>query len=235
MRSVTLAGMTHPLVSRVLRRLAARVRSSSDAQQAIFTTIFRANAWGNGESVSGPGSTEARGADFRRELIALLDDRNVRSILDAPCGDFNWMRHMLAHRDLLYTGVDIVEALIARNATVHGTATRRFLCTDMARSELPAADLVICRDGLVHLSFADARAAIRNFRRTGSRYLLATTFVSRSRNRDVPTGGWRVLNLERAPFDFPAPLALIDERCTHSGGIYRDKRLGLWPLASLDA
>jgi hypothetical protein len=36
------------------------------------------------------------------------------------------------------------------------------------------------------------------------------------------------------PFAFPAPLAVIDERCTHSGGIYRDKRLGLWELASLN-
>jgi hypothetical protein len=44
-----------------------------------------------------------------------------------------------------------------------------------------------------------------------------------------------VLNLEAAPFCFPAPLALIDERCTHSEGIYRDKRLGLWELESLDA
>jgi hypothetical protein len=43
-----------------------------------------------------------------------------------------------------------------------------------------------------------------------------------------------VLNLERAPFGFPSPLALIDERCTHSAGIDRDKRLGLWELASLD-
>jgi hypothetical protein len=226
--------MSPSLVSRVRRRIAARVRTSSAAQQATFTTIFKANQWGNTETVSGPGSTQARGADFQQDLISLLDDLKVSSILDAPCGDLNWMRNILEHRDLRYTGVDIVDALIDRNASLHGTASRRFLCTDMTRGDLPAADLIVCRDGLVHLSFTDARAAIRNFRRTGSRYLLATTFISRSRNRDVPTGGWRVLNLERPPFSFPAPLALVDERCTHSAGIYRDKRLGLWELASLD-
>jgi hypothetical protein len=39
--------------------------------------------------------------------------------------------------------------------------------------------------------------------------------------------------MQAAPFNFPAPLALIDEKCTHTGGVYRDKRLGLWKLDSL--
>src|SRR5687768_15236495 len=175
------------LVSRTLSRVAARFRSSSRSQRATFTAIFSANAWGAAESVSGPGSTQARGADFQHELIALLDHWDVRSIVDAPCGDFNWMRHVLAHRDLSYIGIDIVAELIARNVSVHGSANRRFLCSDMTRADLPRADLIICRDGLVHLSFTDARAAIRNFRRTGSRYLLTTTFVGRSGNTDAPT------------------------------------------------
>lgn len=192
------------------------------------------NAWGDQESVSGPGSTHARAADFQADLAALLDARQVRSMVDAPCGDFNWMREVLAGRDLTYTGVDIVEALIAGNARRYATADRRFLCADMTRVDLPAADLILCRDGLVHLSFADARAAIRNFRRSGSRYLLATTFVGRPTNQDTATGGWRVLNLQAAPFAFPTPLALIDERCSHFGGVYRDKRLGLWALETID-
>lgn len=224
-----------PSVSlRTLRRIASLFRSSLRSQQATFTGIFRANAWGSSESVSGPGSTQARGADFQDELISLLDEREIRSVLDAPCGDFNWMRHLLARRAVLYTGVDIVEDLIVANAGRHAAVERRFLCADMTRGELPKADLVICRDGLVHLSFRDARAAVRNFRRSGSRYLLATTFIGRTRNANIATGGWRPLNLEAAPFCFPPPLASIDERCTHSGGLYRDKRLGLWELASLD-
>ena len=161
--------------------------------------------------------------------------RNPLPELDVPCGDFNWMRHVLAQREIDYTGVDIVEDLIITNNRSHASDTCRFLCADMTRADLPKADLIICRDGLVHLSFADARAAIRNVKRSGATYLLVTTFVGRRRNNDVPTGGWRVLNMQAAPFHFPDPLALIDERCTHSSGIYRDKRLGLWELASLDA
>lgn len=222
------------LLSRLARRMGVRRQTSTLSQQATFTGIFEANAWHEAESVSGPGSTQARGADFRAELVSMLDAYAIRSILDAPCGDFNWMRDVLAERDLPYTGIDIVEALIAGSAHRHGAANRRFLCLDMTRADLPAADLILCRDGLVHLSFADARAAIRNFRRSGSRYLLTTTFVDHPRNVDTPTGGWRPLNLQRAPFDFPAPLALVDERCTGSAGAYRDKRLGLWQLSAID-
>jgi SAM-dependent methyltransferase len=223
-----------PLISRISRRITARLPSSSRSQQATFTDIFLANAWRDPESVSGPGSTRARAADVRAALVSLLDVWSVRSIVDAPCGDFNWMRDSIAERDLSYTGVDIVAPLIARNTALHGAGNRQFLCADMTRVDLPQADLILCRDGLVHLSFADARAVLRNFRRSGARYLLATTFVDRSRNRDVPTGGWRALNLQAAPFNFPPPLSLIDEQCTHSDGIYLDKRLGLWELASID-
>jgi hypothetical protein len=220
--------------SGLTRRLVPRLRSSSRAQQATFTAIFSANGWNDAESASGPGSTQARAAEFTADLAALLDAWSIRSIVDAPCGDFNWMQTVLAGRDLSYTGVDIVEALIASHVRTHATATRRFLCADMTRADLPAADLILCRDGLVHLSFADARAAVHNFRRSGARYLLTTTFVDRPRNLDMATGGWRVLNLQAAPFDFPPPLALADEHCTHSGGVYRDKRLGLWELAAID-
>ena len=72
-----------------------RLPSSSRSQRATFTRIFDTNAWLNAESVSGPGSTKARGADFRAALVALLDDRGVTSIVDAPCGDFNWMQDVL--------------------------------------------------------------------------------------------------------------------------------------------
>jgi len=222
--------MDQTLVSRVLAQIKRRFRTPSAAQQATFTDIFRTNAWGSAESVSGPGSTVARGMDFQEELLSVLEAWNVRSLVDAPCGDFNWMRHLLAHRDLDYTGVDIVAPLIAANSSAYTTSSRRFICADMTRDDLPKADLILCRDALVHLSFADARAAIQNFRRSGSRHLLATTFLNHSPNQDVATGGWRPLNLQAPPFSFPAPLALVDEKVAHSGSQYRDKRLGLWTL-----
>ena len=37
--------------------------------------------------------------------------------------------------------------------------------------------MILCRDCLVHLTFDDARAALQNLRRSGSKYLLTTTFT----------------------------------------------------------
>jgi hypothetical protein len=62
---------------------------------------------------------------------------------------------------------------------------------------------------------------------------LTTTFVDHADNVDIVTGEWRPLNLERAPFGFPPPHRTIDEKCLHSGGIYADKRLALWPLSQV--
>jgi hypothetical protein len=193
----------------------------------LFTNIFRRNVRGGEESVSGPGSTRARGDSFSADIVELLGKLEARTLLDAPCGDFNWMDRV-ADRVESYVGVDVVEELIARNRQRH--AGRSFLCADLTRDALPRADVILCRDALVHFSFADIRAALRNFRRSGSRYLLTTTFVAHERNDDIWTGGFRMLNLEREPFRFPPPLALIDERRLLLNGSDSGKRLGLWDL-----
>jgi hypothetical protein len=48
-------------------------RHSTPSQRRTFTRIHDTGAWGSRESVSGPGSTVARGADFQAALLALLD------------------------------------------------------------------------------------------------------------------------------------------------------------------
>lgn len=195
----------------------------------IFLAIYRDNLWGNAESRSGPGSTLARAADFLPDLIALLRRLDTRVLLDAPCGDFNWAT-AVADAVERYIGLDVVGEIVARNQRLAYGPNRIFVHGDLANDPLPAADVVLCRDCLVHFSFEDIWRALRNFKQSGSRYLVTTTFVEHDENSDVPTGGWRPVNLERPPFLFPSPEALVDERCLHSGGTARDKRLGLWAL-----
>lgn len=165
-------------------------------------------------------------------LAVLLAGLGTRVLLDAPCGDGNWIAPV-ADAVPFYVGVDVVPEVVERCRERLGDGRRAFACADLTRDPLPRADVVLCRDCLVHFSFADARAALLNFRHSGAEWLLATTFVDARRNRDVRTGGWRVLNLQAPPFSFPAPAALVDERCVHSGGRYRDKRLGLWRMDAL--
>ena len=209
-------------------RLGASPRASTGVQRTIFTRIHDQNLWRDPESRSGPGSTAARGASLRPALIDLLDRQGVKTLLDAPCGDFHWMRDVMEGLDVTYIGVDIVASLVAGNQAAYGKPGRQFACLDLTRDPLPRADLILCRDALVHLSFADIAAALRNFRDSGSRLLLTTTFIDTARNEDIRTGGWRRLNLQLEPFGFPEPIATIED--LPAGGIAPGKRLALWEL-----
>lgn len=211
-----------------MSRLGLRPRGVRALHERVFARIHDTNAWGDDESVSGRGSTKERGAAFTPELIATLRALGVRSLLDAPCGDFNWIEPVADAVDE-YIGMDVVPQLIERNRAQSANARRRFLTGDLTRDALPRVDAILSRDCLVHFSFADVHAALRNFRRSGATYLFATTFLGVA-NEDIRTGGWRVIDLEAKPFALGAPVALIDEHCTHSGGIYRNKRIGVWKL-----
>jgi SAM-dependent methyltransferase len=197
-----------------------------------FDEIYRTSAWNYGESVSEPGSTLLQTETIREKLPLLLEELGIRSILDAGCGDLNWMKELrvpLEH----YVGIDVVADLVRRNRRQHGSSARTFRVADITRDRLPRMDLVLCRDCLVHFSFADIFAALRNIQRSGSRYLLTTTFTRAQQNADIATGSWRMLNWERPPFCFPRPLRIIDERLTVENGRYDDKSLGLWRIGEI--
>lgn len=218
-----------------LRQIVDRIRVHAGRQSAIqevFAEIHRSNGWRDPESVSGPGSGVARTALIREHLVRLLVELRVGSVLDAGCGDFNWMR--LADLPVQrYTGVDVVPALVAANRRRHRRSGCEFRLADVTVDPLPRVDLILCRDCLVHLPLRDVGRALANFRWSGATYLLTTTFRDHGPNVDIPIGHWQPLNLERAPFALPRPLAAIDERCPPDRGDYPDKQLALWRLADV--
>jgi len=129
-----------------------------------------------------------------------------------------------------YTGADIVEEIIQHNKEAYQRQHVRFLRLNLVQDELPQVDLMLCRDGLVHLSFEDVFKSLNNMCKSKSRYLLATTFTDREINQDILSGQWRTLNLERPPFNLCRPMSVINEECPHRNGIYADKSLGLWRM-----
>ncbi len=200
----------------------------------VFQQIHDSSAWNvvTTESVSGEGSTLEQTATLRAELPGLLRKLGVRSLLDLPCGDFNWMQH-LDLTDIRYTGGDIVSALVERNQAQFGNDQRRFLHLNLLSDDLPACDLLFCRDCLVHLSFADVQAALANIRRSGITYLATTHFHEEEENTDILTGGWRPLNFFKAPFNFPASVTEINEDCTEMGGAFKDKCVVAWRVSEI--
>jgi hypothetical protein len=200
--------------------------------QRIFTHIRQVNLWESSESVSGRGSEYTSTAPIRSILPDLFSELNICSILDAPCGDFNWMQHVPLS-GIAYTGVDVVSELIEQNQQRYGTETIRFMNGNITRDLLPKADLILCRDGLVHLPLRDICRALSLFKRSGAKYLLTTTYPVTGRNQDAPVGSWRALNLCGAPFNFSTPLKQFNDPSDHDTGLYPDKSLALWHLDAI--
>lgn len=200
--------------------------------ESTFTPFYTQNLWGDDESVSGPGSSLKSTAKLRRELPKLLQAIGARTLLDAPCGDFNWMKETQLGVEH-YIGIDVVPDLVARNRKLYGNDQTQFLLRDLTCDKLPRADVILCRDCLIHFSYRDFAAAIKNFKRSGSTYLLTNSYPRWLCNSDISTGDFRPINVREPPFDFPPPLKHIQEKFQSEEVLFFGKILGVWKLSDL--
>ncbi|MCC6697824.1 MAG: class I SAM-dependent methyltransferase [Candidatus Hydrogenedentes bacterium] len=202
------------------RRRFARIGGTED----VFRSHYESGRWNCGESVSGPGSTLEYTENIRKKLPPLLKELGVSVILDAPCGDYNWIRTIDWETPITYVGADIVEPLVQRNQSRYGSPHTRFIHLDIVHEPLPEADLWLCRDCLPHLSHYDIFGAIDNFLASRIPYLLTSTYPECVKNYDTPSGAYRDLNLLLSPFEFGEPLQVMDDWIEG----YPVRQLGLW-------
>ena len=198
-----------------------------------FRRIHDTNLWGAAASTSGLGSEPDATAVLRAELPGLFRKLGVTSLLDAPCGDAGWIGK--ADLGVRYVGIDIVPTLIEglQGRAAAGAIRGEYRLADITADPLPRCDAILCRDCLVHLSFANIARAVANFRNSGAEWLIATTFPEWQTNADCDDGDWRALNFERPPFNWGPPVELLNENCLEAGGGWRDKSLGVWRLADI--
>jgi SAM-dependent methyltransferase len=112
-----------------------RVRQN-EGMDRTFGRFYARNLWRGEESVSGPGSSVATTTTVRAELGELLRQFAVGSVLDIPCGDFNWMKEVPLD-GVEYIGADIVPAMIEEDRRRYASGNRSFLVLDAASSDLP--------------------------------------------------------------------------------------------------
>jgi SAM-dependent methyltransferase len=179
----------------------------------------------NNESVSGQGSTLFYTESLRKALPTILRGLKVKKLLDAPCGDFNWMRHVDLD-GIDYLGLDIVEKVVEHNQERYSSDACDFAHGDITKDPLPDADLMICRDCLMHLPYKYCWDFLENFANSRIGYLLTTTH-NNPKNRDIEApGGFHRLNLRMPPFSFPdSPILLHD---WIRGARWPERYLGLW-------
>jgi hypothetical protein len=218
-------------VYRILqRRSGQRLAKRFGTAEERFRHIYKSNHWSEAESVSGPGSTLEETELLRRKLPELLRELNASTLLDLPCGDFHWMQNV----DLTgvhYIGGDLVGDLVERNHAKHACDGVEFRKIDLMNDTLPAADVILCRDCLVHLSLTDMQVALVNISRSGAKWLLTTNFPSVTQNDDIVTGQWRPVNLTLPPLNLPQPTEIIAENCLENE--FADKTIGLWLVEKL--
>jgi hypothetical protein len=206
--------------------------------EGVFTSVYQENRWGDNSSVSGPGSSLEQTSIIREKLLDLIRNYKIRSITDAPCGDFFWMKEVLKNETCnidSYTGIDIVEDLIMKNQRKYGSDKIGFIHADLTRDIVPKADLIICRDCFLHLSYRNIYNILNNFKLSGADYILASSY-NRHKNSNVYKFSVEgmAINLEVFPFMIKNRLVSINEDYHGQNEMYNDKSLNFIRVDSLD-
>lgn len=201
--------------------------SLKETFQDVYTN-WRFGGWP--ESKSGPGSTMEETDIIRQHIKQLAKDKEIKSVVDVPCGDFNWMKDIVYSFES-YTGCDIVPEMIQDNQK-YANSIIKFQELDLTQDgiEIPEGDLLIVRDVLGHLTLEGGKKAIQNILKSKCKYLLTTTWYSLNdenyylnhENKDntvTVDANWErgaaafyPICLHSAPFNFPKPELYIEEK-----------------------
>lgn len=181
-----------------------------------FNHIYSAGVWGRdvaGAGTSGSGSTPEITREYRAYLQDFIKTHRVKSIVDAGCGDWGFSS-AIDWGSASYLGVDIASEVIDADRTKYEKGKITFRVGDITE-ELPAADLLISKDVLQHLSNALVQKFIRsNLKRGKYKWVLLTNDRGRG-NADTVPGGYRVIDLAAPPFDVKGlvdlPITFKDE------------------------
>jgi Methyltransferase domain len=185
----------------------------SDNVETVFTQIYNEGKWGknaNGHGCSGSGSSLENTVTYRAYLQYFLKKYNIRSVIDVGCGDWtsssaiNW-------GSIRYIGYDVVKSVIENNREQYGTPLISFVHDNGIKSNLPKADLLICKEVLQHLPNSDIKQFLTQLNKF--KYCLITNDVNpttfTSNNRDAPYGHYRPIDLTAPPFSIKAIKVLM--------------------------
>lgn len=191
------------------KHVSDEVKNTRDYRTWIFDGVYRNFAWRmegrNQESRSGPGSELLYTENLREKLPLMFSQFGINSILDAPCGDMNWMVKVLEECPIEYTGGDIVSEMIQDNKDKY--PEYNFLELDVVEDDLPHADLFFCRDLFFHLHNDICLKIIENYLRSEIPYICLTTnkniLHKSASNMYVNCGEFRLIDIFEEPFNFP--------------------------------
>ena len=199
--------------------MSANTETSAEKESSkTYTVILRGGGGGYERFYSGPGSHTDIYVSPYCELIKtfLTEHPDVKHVVDFGCGDFNVASHFISD-NIDYTGVDIVEEMIASHQKKYASGRVHFVCLDIVDDDLPDGDLCLIRQVLQHLSNNDISKVLAKLKKY--KYALITEHVTpkaqaRVFNADLRTGHHNRsaflsgIYPDEAPFSIPCEVVM---------------------------
>ena len=177
-----------------------------------FPTFYEFWIW---RSSSGGGSSPEATQPYKIFLEDFIRQNNIESIVDLGCGDWQFSQ-FLDFGSATYIGIDASKNVILNNQKSFSRPGVSFANLPKNYSELPCAELLVCKDVLMHLSTKEIQnilSILPNFK-----YALITNDVpcvsafgeillklrlpfSPVNNREIKTGDYRTLDPTQYPFN----------------------------------
>ncbi len=173
-----------------------------DACREAFEEVYRDGRWGFG---SGHGSIPRATVEYRNFLEEFLRANRVRRVLDYGCGDWQIGR-LVDWQEATYCGVDIVPHVVERDRREYAKPGVEFIVTPDDPSDLPEADLLVCKDVLQHIPNAEIQAFLdRVVPRFPIALIINDAAVNPEElNAEIAAGEWRPVDIRKAPFEADA-------------------------------
>jgi hypothetical protein len=157
------------------------------------------------ETYSGPGSLLENTDNLIEELPKFLKEKNISSMIDLPCGDFNFM-NKVDLTNIKYQGYDVSENAV--NMCKAKRPDLQFSVMDAVKDPLPYADLIFVKDLFLHLSFDCIQKILDNIVRSKCKYFAVSRYGhGGEQNREQASGiGSRAIEITKPPFNFAYPI-----------------------------
>ena len=169
--------------------------------KAVFTDIYARNVWGG--HGSGGGSDPAQAKPYCDFVSRYLINSGIYTVLDIGCGDLRVAR-AIEWGVVNYIGIEASSGWVA--PSLLGPRMIVLGGTDALTAHLPAADLVLCKEVLQHLSNDQVELLLTRTDHYPRR--LFTSYVGEGTNSDIVTGQSRPVDLTLPPFNRPARTVL---------------------------
>jgi len=206
-----------------LRAAGVTARTSSTVVTAEFDEVYKSQRWTAEGGGSGSGSSVGITARIRSIIRTVVNQYQVRTLVDAPCGAMVWMPLALeeVEDDLMnaqsgqavapfhYYGVDAVESILvsAQQQLTPSHPNWSFHAMDLSQTRFcdEKIDLIFSRDALQHLACPLVVDILHAFVDSSARLLLVGSYPN-GRNINILIGDYFPIDLRQPPYSLQTGL-----------------------------